>query len=280
MRYDAIVIGAGLFGSIIAAELRAQGRSVLTIDDRRPEAGSRPAACLMKPSWFSGLGREVTDPSLALLDRLYGVHDLSFRVGPGHATVHWCDPARILVEEPMEARVIGVRRASSGGWAVGLGSAALVVPLVVVAAGVWTPDLVPVEGGLQGQAGMAFLWPREVMDGIEPFIRPWAPYRQLVAFDRGDGAWVGDGTAIKRENWTSDWEHVSYERCASAVGRLGLGDRERGVVRPMFGIRPYSKARPCYLREHQPGLWVATGGAKNGTIAAGWCAHEIARRTA
>ena len=37
--------------------------------------------------------------------------------------------------------------------------------------------------------------------------------------------------------------------------------------------------KPCLLEEIRPGLWVASGGAKNGMLAAGWAAHEICRRT-
>ncbi len=282
--HDAIVVGAGLFGSIIAEELRFQGRQVLVIDDFRPGAGSKPAACLMKPGWFAGLGKEVHEPSLDLLDRLYRVHDLRFKVGPGHATVHWCDPNTIL--EPgadLEGKVTAVTPGEKGWWMVqsvdseGQANSPQFTELVVVAAGVWSMQLAPISTDLKSQAGMAFLWPGEFQP--EPFIRPWAPYKQLVSFNRGDGMWVGDGSAIKEANWTEDREEQSYNRCAGAAGRLGRGDRERGLCKPLFGLRPYAKVKPCVLEEIRPGFWCATGGAKNGTIAAGWCAHEIGRKT-
>lgn len=280
---DVVVVGAGLFGSIIAQRLRTRGRSVVVVDSQEQSAGSYPAACLMKPGWYSGLGKEVHEPALALLDELYGVQDIQFKIGPAHTTVHWVPPSQILLDPDNTARVTRIIRRGDE-WDVIVQAASLSAIIrartVVVAAGMWTPNLVPVEGGLKGQAGVAFLWPSDVMAGIEPFIQVWAPYKQLVAFDRGDGTWVGDGSAIIPANWTTARENQSYDRCSRAVGRLGLGDRERGVVRTLYGVRPYTKFKPCYLREHEPGLWVATGGAKNGTIAAAWCAHEIERRTA
>lgn len=272
MSWDAVVVGAGLFGSVIAAALRAEGRRVVVIDDAQPEAGSRPAACLMKPSWFTSMGKDVHEPSLTLLDRLYGVSDLRFRVGPGHATVHWCDPATILSETPLVSRVVRVRPDGLCWELVLRDQNPITTDLVVVAAGIWTPLLVPVEGGLDGQVGIAFLWPGETIE--DPFIRPWAPYRQLVAFNRGDGLWVGDGAAVRREKWTDARADQSEQRCRSAVSRMCAPHPQ-----PLFGVRPYSRMKPCYLCEHAPGLWVATGGAKNGTVAAGWCAHEIVRRT-
>ena len=275
---DAIIIGGGLFGSIIAKELQAKGREVVIIDCDKPDAGSKPAACLMKPSWFSSLGKEISEPSLELLDRHYGVKDIKFKLpNRFHATVHWVDPQLVLDKDYIAGEVYAITPEYGFGHLVSFRTKGsdkhlqLEAPLVVVAAGVWSADIVPIEGGLQGQAGMAFLWPENTIE--DPFVSPWAPYRQLVAFNRGDGLWVGDGTAIKHENWTEDRALTSLARCGKAVN-LSTPPKK------LYGIRPYTKRKPCYLEEVSPGLWAATGGAKNGTIAAGWCAHEIARRTA
>lgn len=274
MSNRAVIVGAGLFGHIIRDALARAGWNALILDNAEPEAGSRPAACLMKPSWFSSMGRDKYEPSLRLLDELYGVQDIRFKLQPmrsggrlGSATVHWCDPASVLHNRnTQEATVTQVR--PSVVW---LSSGEFVhCDLVVVAAGIWTERLVPSVKQV-GQKGVAFLWPEAKVK--EPFIWPYAPYRQLVAFNRGDGLWSSDGTAIKVQNWTLERETTSLGRCAGAVG-LTTGPRA------LTGVRPYAKGhKPCLLEEVEPGLWVASGGAKNGTIAAGWCAHEIVRRT-
>jgi glycine/D-amino acid oxidase-like deaminating enzyme len=282
MQHDAIIVGGGLFGSVIAAQLRSQGRSVLVLDSNEKGAGSKPAACLMKPSWFSSMGKDKFEPSLELLDRLYGVHDVHFKIkrSPLGATVHWCNPASILSGGYTPAKVFSIAQTLSG-WAVGYtplgetGHVSATTPLLVVAAGIWSKQLIGFEEKMQGQAGMAFLF--EGVKLTEPFIDAYAPYRQLVAFNRGDGVWVGDGTAIKQENWSEDRENSSFARCVNAISPIHSSVK----TRRLYGVRPYVKdAKPCLLRELNPGLWVATGGAKNGTIAAGWCAHEISRRTA
>ena len=262
--FDFIVVGGGLFGSVAARVLRVSGAKVLMLDAAHKEAGSGPAACLMKPSWFSSLGKEVYKPSLELVDRLYGVQDLSFKVLMGHATVHWCDPAKILAEPKQQATVRRIVVAQKH-WQVETNKEEYSARHVVLAAGIWTPMLTPVEGGLVGQAGLACLWAKAKLD--IPFVRVWAPYRQITAFNRGDGVWCGDSTAIRAQNWTEKHASAVEQRCSNAVG---LTKPQR-----LFGIRPYSAMKPCYLKEARPGLWVATGGAKNGTIAAGWCAHKI-----
>lgn len=263
MKYDAVVVGAGLFGQVIAANLRRLGMQVVVVDDREPHAGSKPAACLMKPSWFSSLGREVYEPSLQLLDELYGVRDITFKVGPTSTSVHWCDPQKILSGPSSTGHALRVEPGL-----VRFRDCDIECTTAIVAAGVWTRDLVDVPG-LVGRAGAAFLWPEQSIE--EPFIRPWAPYRQLVAFNRGDGLWVGDGTAIKPENWSEEREMLSRSRCWTAIGK----GRQSHPHHTLYGIRPYvPKAKPCHL-VMEPGLVVATGGAKNGTLAAGWCAHKI-----
>lgn len=270
---DVIVIGGGLFGCIITRKLRLMGLSVDLLDSPRKGAGSIPAACLMKPSWFSGLGQTVSTPSLQLLDDLYGLQDIRFRVGPVHTMVHWVQPSHVLSEPRREA---DVERVDLGGrvWLRGQ-ETPLEARLVVVAAGVWSNELLPPEArveGLAGRAGMAFLWPGQIQ---EPFISPWAPYRQLVAFNRDPGhIWTGDGSAIIPKNWGVENQIKSEDRCASAIGR-----RDHDPAQRLYGIRPYFSGKgPCAITSHGDRLWVATGGAKNGTIAAAWCAHLISTR--
>lgn len=275
---DAIVIGAGLFGATIARALMAEGRRVVVIDDDRPLSGSKPSGCLMKPSWFSGLGKDVYTPALELIDRIYGIRDLKFRAGIGVAskevTVHWApansqnglDILRAKVTKVLPGRVCFLREIDDGPL-IGEVSA----PLVVVAAGVWCRELMEVDD-LTGKQGASFTWSREP-GSFENFIRPWAPYKQVVAFQVASKVWVGDGTAIKPENWTQERFDKSLRRCSDAAERGGR------LWEASVGIRPFSKVKPCLLEERAPGLWLATGGAKNGTVAAGWAAHKIVEAT-
>lgn len=266
---DVAVIGAGLFGSVVAQAFRQEGCKVATFDNKLPGAGSPPAACLMRPSWFSSLGKEVYRPALDTLDKLYGVKQIPFKVSIGSIDVHWCDPAQILVppDHVGDARLRGDK--GSKKYVVTTGGQDFPAKLIVVAAGQWTQRLVPVEGGLVGQAGVAFLWPKKHVE--QPFIQVWAPYRQITAFNRGDGAWCGDSNAIRAERWSEENRRASQERCVKATGF-------RTEPQQLFGVRPYSGMKPCYLKEAFPGVWVATGGAKNGTLAAGWCASELLKR--
>jgi len=273
MIQDVVVIGAGIFGSVITKALRSIGRRVLVIDGGYNDSGSIPAACLMKHSWFTSLGKTIYDPALETLNKLYRVLEVSFKVGKLIDTrVFWIPPIDILCLEREQASVKRIRK-ESDCWLLhcqsNLCQSNLHYPIraktLIVAAGIWTELLVP-EVEQKGLAGVAFLWPENQLD--QPFVQPWAPYKQIVGFNRGDGLWVGDGTSILWKNWNKAYELKSLDRCSKAVGLTTAPSR-------LFGIRPYHVEKPCLLKEVKPGLWVATGGAKNGTLAAGWCAHEL-----
>lgn len=269
---SAIVIGAGLFGSIITKELRSQGIDVVVIDDRREGSGSKPAACLMKPSWFSSLGSEFYTPALDTLDRLYGLQDIQF----GIVKVKWIPPKQILIPPDVVGEVIEIVRGDKG-WGVRTKNTGVYFTArhLILAAGIWCNDLLhKINGvgyvpGLATRQGIAWITPYHEIP--KAFISPWAPYKQIVAFNREPGkGWISDGTAVKE--LTASRMSMSLERCKRALGDSEI--KFDGIM----GNRPYTpQAKPCYFWRGPDGLWVVTGGAKNGTIAAGWAAYQLGR---
>jgi glycine/D-amino acid oxidase-like deaminating enzyme len=273
-----LVIGAGLFGSVIAAWLRRQGHPVTVFDDENPYAGSGPAACLAKPSWLSSFTSVEQNQSFTVLDALYGVQDLEAKLLFNTIKFFWVPPSKILCADRYERRrVIGLGVDSGGPYyrlgEYGRTGATGNARTIIVAAGVWSKDLVEVPG-LQPQAGVAFTWNPGLRgnDYAEPRIRPWAPYKQLVSFMRAPGElWCGDGSALKPESFTDQRFEQSLRRCADFVDQNPL-DATR-----YYGFRPYIRGlgKPCYLEQPLPGIWVATGGAKNGMSGAGWAAWQL-----
>lgn len=268
-KYDVCVIGAGLFGQIIAAKLRSLSAYVLLLDVGKKGAGSPPAACLMKPGWFAAMGREVYDPALETLDDLYGLRNVEFSFHGKRTNLHWVPPSEILSKEFTKCEVTRIRK---GCVTTNLGD--IRAKHIVVAAGIWSRDLVPGMPEIIGKAGVSFTWSHRQI--AQPFIKLWAPYKHLTAFNiTDDEVWVGDGRTILDRNWREYHTRECLIRCSKEAG---LPANE---ATPIYGIRPYVKtSRPCYLKFHEPGIWVATGGAKNGTIAAAWCANELEHQLA
>lgn len=274
---SAIVVGAGIFGCTIARALARAGWEVRVLDDERPFSGSAPSGCLMKPSWFSTMGPTHYEPALKQLDELYRLRTVQMTLWPTRVLVpvYHVPAAQILDLSDLRSSSCTVKDVRVGRVEVeNYGETeTLEADLVVVAAGVWCGELLSVDG-LEAKRGVSFRWSGSLPRGN--LINPWAPYKQLVAFEESPGqTWAGDGSALKPGSWTSERVQASVERVRKYTGMPIQHDA-------IIGDRPYVKQKtgqPCLLEERAAGLWLATGGAKNGTVAAGWAAHEIVRRT-
>ena len=267
--HDVIIIGGGLFGCIIGKTLRQAGKHVQIIEGKKPGRASPAAACLMKPGWFSGFSPEEVKASLGLLDELYGVKEIPFTLKglgikvPKPVPVYWVDPEKILSEHMRFDNVLAIHKFKDY-MGVNIDSKEILhCKTVIVAAGIWSHHFVK-DLVVEPKAGVVFRSPGHT----EPVIDVWAPYKQLVAFNiTPDTVWAGDGTAMKPENLGADRLKKSAERCQPY-----LSAAHEAIV----GYRPYVKdAKPAHLREHSENVWCATGGAKNGTIAAAWCALKL-----
>jgi glycine/D-amino acid oxidase-like deaminating enzyme len=233
-------------------------------------------------------------------------------------TVHWVAPASIFKANSYRAvTVVDVRGGSPKSlFKLDIEEPWRTAKLIIVAAGVWSngfPSL-PTVKDLTAQAGVAFLYPCDEHRESRASIQPWAPYKQLVMLPNlwPGKLWVGDGTALKESSLTEKRIRESRARC----DRFARWDdhhtpeeqaqmREEGQkaakmyggewveehpmedlgqpdpVEQIIGLRPYVARlnQPCWLQLARPRVWVATGGAKNGTAAAGWAAYKIAEAT-
>jgi glycine/D-amino acid oxidase-like deaminating enzyme len=285
-----IIIGAGLFGSLIARGLFDAGYHPLILDDQHALRGSAPAACLIKKEWCGKLPAGVYEAGMRFLHNHFLISKVDF--GP-KGKADWVDPRDMLLPGLIGTDTWGFKRAMvqqvlprlNGGWVVGTtnrvgGTEVFTADKVIVAAGYWSQALVPdVPLGLTGKSGSAVLF-----EGRSPhaFIKPWAPYKQIVGFDRGDGYWIGDGSAILAKNYDTRRQEESVQRCLNTVrqhpltGEPGIEDKLSSLTyKVLTGIRPYTDKQPCWCDEVKPGLWVAVGARKNGTLLGAWCAQKI-----
>lgn len=265
-RIDLAVIGGGLFGQIVAAHARRQGASVVVIDENRDGAGSFAAGCVMRPSWMTRMSRQQIDAAFSLLDELYGLRQIQFIVKPLGKTIdcYRVEPSVVLSAPTLTQRVINV---TSIEGTVEMFGATLEARSVVVAAGIWTRELCPWVPELSGKWG----WSHRSVPVRQPIIVPWAPYRQIVAFNMDDGrSWIGDGSALLHKSVNDDNEKKSRDRCLNVVRA------QRYETLTTLGARPYcdTGGEPCHV-SRRGRVWAVTGGAKNGTAAAAWAARRV-----
>lgn len=269
---DAIVVGNGIMGATIARALTGKGLDVLVVDDKRPLCGTAPSGGHLRPSWFGGMKKADYEPAMELLDSVWGLKEEQFLLRPSaglvHVTVYRVD-TDVVVQNPCTvACVRAIKHLDNYPLVEFADGTEERCRLLVVAAGVWSSALLP-ELALTQKQGVSFR-----LQGVipTPFIKPWAPYKQVVAHQQGPAeVWVGDGTAIIPQNWMEETVNKSLARCLTAAGPLP-------VLRSLTGLRPYCRVTgtdPCLLRKISPRCWVATGAGKMGTIAAGWAAWRL-----
>ena len=253
---NVIVVGAGLFGSLLGQALENKGHDVTYIDSNENRAGSKPAACLMKPGWFQKIDEK---PVLKYLEKTYENYQiLKFRAGkPGLISVpvdvYWVPPKDIMhggrnivnekVIEIKDGVVVTEEKTYKG--------------LVIVAAGVWTRDLLPKMPEIRGLVGSCVV--SNTFKVKTNIINTFAPYKQLVSFMRAPAeAWAGDGTSIIEKNFNQEHKDRTRQRVKDMAGFEG---------KLITGTRPYVKGDNLGLfAKLGDKLFVSTGGAKNGTI--------------
>jgi glycine/D-amino acid oxidase-like deaminating enzyme len=280
---DAIIIGAGIIGTTLAKALQDKGSEVMLLDDGRPMGGTPPSGGHLKPSWFSGMGKALYEPAMKLLDEVWGLEESSFTIRPTwiKATVYRVDTDKVVSWPKTIGKVTAIKCLHNYPiveYTVGQTICESRARLLVIAAGVWCAELVPeLKGLITPKRGVSFR-----VAGVlkSPFIKPWAPYKQVVAHQQGEREiWVGDGTAVLDGNWDADRTAACRVRCLDGL-RGFVTDKAEGtnILKELNGLRPYTPAEgkePCLLKRLGPRAWVATGAGKLGTIAAGWVARRI-----
>lgn len=267
-----LVVGAGLFGQVIAAKLRLDGHMVQVFDSQEPGSGSKPSGGHLKPSWLSFLDRKERDTAFETLDALYGMETLKCQF-----LTRTVDLMRIDVDKVLNTGKVFLAKVTSigDGWLRytpkgSIDSNVHVKGTVIVAAGVWCARLMPhLVGTTFAKQGVSWLF-TGVTTPPENLIAPWAPYKQVVRTNHGPGTvWMGDGSAIIPENWNDNKELQIKERI------LKHTNFPYETLTPQRGMRPYIRSYHQGLQQVGAQLWVATGGGKSGMCLAGVYANKL-----
>lgn len=268
------IIGAGLFGSIASQLLEKRGHQTCLIDDNRPGAGSQVAACLIRPSWISGLPKQMREKGMEVLHELFEVHTIPFSIRPSGKKVNvwWVDPKKILLKPSIKGTVTQISKNKICGNKNGT---KFDIPLdeetnskILVAAGIWSNKLLDFD--IPEIRPLAGIVSRYVGQG-DPFIDVWAPYKQIVGFNiEPKTYWCSDGSAILKKNWTSERVMQSLARCHKAIPKEIQSEQKFQV-----GYRPYMKGYRGFFDKLSDTIYCSSNGAKNGTLVAAYQAWQF-----
>lgn len=289
---NVIVVGGGLFGSVITKVLRSRGVEVTVIDSDDKLAGWKAAGIVLVPSripmTLNAAIRKEYDPESTYTkpERTAGVNLLR-ALYPGHRAVELVSdnalrtvpayvfsPAEVIVEPDIDGEVVQVQgnmvmvKYANGDMQ------AFPADAVIVAAGYQTKKLLPALD-IVPRVGVSFVWPGQLRN--EAFDRMKYPGEAIVGINQNRfEAWGEDGIRAAPHLLKPEREARTKERIAA---RLGLNPEE--AIRRNIGVRPQVKGCPRGLvKELEPGLWVSTGGCAQGIFMAALHAVVIAEALA
>lgn len=268
--YDAIVVGGGIIGSTITLALRKSRAKVLLLDDGRPMAGTGPSGGHLKPSWFASMQKEESESAMELLDDVWGLIERKFTIWPKQIqeTVWRVDTDKVVSIPKTKAKASKIKTSEEHPVVYCTDGSEYQGRLLVLATGCWIGELAKAIKATPKQ-GVSF----RLSGQISPFIKPWAPYKQIVAHQQGpQEIWIGDGSALLHANWTQVRTKQCLDRCQEAL------PAPLPLLKTKLGLRPYCKKNgsdPCLMESIGPRTWAVTGAGKLGTIAAGFAARKL-----
>lgn len=272
-KHNIIIVGNGLFGSIAATLARAHGHTVTVVSADLANSASKASGCVLAPSWLNSMERGQIDTAMGVLSDLYTVHDLDFKTN----LLKRFKAKRVVTSEVLVAPDIEAQVTEVGDGHVVLEGGQRLKGKVLVAAGVWSFELLEVDFTMKGLWG-ASLTVKAQLD--EPRIHVYAPYRQAVAFNMDKKTvWMGDGTALVASTWAKEQEERLRQTAGRAAELFGLPTEVGSKpVRAVVGVRPYVDGHKSgFFERVYANTWVSTGGAKNGTVLAAWQAHQFVK---
>ena len=253
-----IVVGAGLCGSFAAHVAEHMGYAVTVIDAEREGRASPASAGLTKIGdrlWedcqevfnLLGVGERVTmhNPDGKDMER--------YIVRP--TEVLW-PTKRTIRQEVLEV---------GDGWVCTRGGK--VRGNVLVASGVWTPELLPEHcPEVARKVGVALYYRGQVPQA--EYI-PYAPYKHLTVYNFTDSViYFSTGVSILHKNWTAEYQAKVMEHADN------YGLKRKDLIHTTAGLRPYVDGGPWFQRCGQR-LWGLTGAAKNGVVTGASCAKKL-----
>lgn len=278
---DVVVIGSGLFGSMTAKHLRANGLEVTIIDSQEPWAASKCSFGVYKEGWIAKLQSYVEQGLGVINQHTYVGTKTFFDLNKEEEfDMPWIDCEGILDEKWVYAKVdkiknnmVFVENLTSGNKEVYKGKKG-----VIVCAGVWTSPILTASG----YKGFAFdrLWGATIevkqrIDGSR--IHQWAPYKQSVLMKRSKNRFVfGDGATVKNPKVGDKRIQVVSERLVQHLNDTAMANiQQESIVAVNEGARPYIPKDQNFIKQHDKLLWSATGGAKNSTVLCGYIAKTL-----
>jgi glycine/D-amino acid oxidase-like deaminating enzyme len=282
MKVEAIIIGAGLFGSMTSKFLRSKNTDVLLIDSDEVFAASKCSFGVWKEGWINKSISDKVNISLPILDKMIGITTIDYFNQDKNIEdkMFKIDCSKILDERNKEyflnAKVDSV---SNNVVTLQDGTKITATKAVVIAAGVYTDILLeksgykPIDIDSYWGATLDFKMNIDISR-----YKTWSPYKQSVLLKLDENKFIfGDGSTVKNPKPNDKRVKMAGDRLVQhAIDLIGLSSAMEHITSVKEGMRPYlPKGNHDFVVKRDRNLYTATGGAKNSTILSGYVAQEL-----
>lgn len=280
-----LIIGAGLFGSMVAKHLRSKGIDSLIVDRRDPLSASKCSSGIWRPGWAGKIAHQV-EQSLPIISLYTAVDTLNIYDADKEVetSIDFIDCNNILDEEFIEGEVVGCSKETSGkvhSVYVEVDGTKIEIDCeyLLICAGAWTNAVLeklklPVLFGLDAHWGAVL----HCQDKLQRnFIQNWAPYKQLYGLNLvrngQEVSYFTMGMSAKNPPRGGDNRTLAIGEKMEAAAR---GFKMKQIIEIPEGNRPFfSEKDTDFVNRHGANVWSATGGAKNSTLLCGYVAQRI-----
>lgn len=282
-----VIIGAGLFGSMISKYLKSRGIDCLIVDRNDIMNASKCSSGIFRPGWAGKIQPEVS-VSLPIIEKFVSIVPLPIFDGDKEiqTTIDFIDCNLILNEEFLAGDVVRCTKDKTAIRSVIVDVEGVEVEIecdhLVVAAGSYTNTLLA-KLGIPTVFQLDSYWGAVVHTSDLPkrnYIQTWAPYKQMygLTLERG-GKNVGYftmGTAVKNPPVGGD------NRTLAGGGKLvqyaAAACHMKQIIEIPEGLRPFFAEKGGevdFVNNHGLNVISATGGAKNSTLLCGYAAKRV-----
>lgn len=281
--YDIIIVGAGLWGSMIQKYFSFRGCRCLIIDSENRWAASKCSVGVSKDGWL-GTDIEKAKESFSVMDKLFGGVENVTMVNMDNEdfneeNFYWMNPKKILNEDYLPAKVMKVD--DKNVWLKDMEGNRIRLTAhtaVIVAAGAWTSKIISTSPYADKAPKIDSYWGANYdlkLKTQENRYATWAPYKHSLLFNFNDFTRFSDGNTVKNPSIEDKRLEKFTDRLSNNLTNILYSKVSQDkFLRINEGVRPYTE-KGDFIRRYSSGLYSATGGRKNSSALAGYIAKTL-----
>ena len=269
-KFDIVIVGAGLIGSVVAEFFKKNNKSVCLIDNNEFYSASKCALGVFKDSWGAKI-KPIFKDTMKVLQELYGVDVLTFFNLDKEVKE---DMKGVEINKILHAnrnilndKVVKVRN----NIVFLENNKPIKGAVVLLSTGVWVDNIL--EASKYDKLGVKKYWGANMEIALpieENRIQTWAPFKQSICLKTNYGFMFSDSASVKEPKKDDKRLKKVSERSQRNLNEITFTNiQNQHIKKVREGYRPFLPKGVDYFNQHDDNLFSATGGAKNTLLITG-----------